>query len=159
MAKLNFKRQKGIALFVSLIFLLLLTIVGVAGMKSATLQEKMSGNARLKNESFQAAEAGLRQGAGFIAAASNEGALSACAQCVGAGCQTPDFSNVVAAPGTCDVWVAVSGGASFYQIQKLGTSSAAVNVDLGETVTLYRVTAVATAGNTTTAVESVYAQN
>lgn len=158
MAKLNFKRQKGIALFVSLIFLLLLTIVGIAGMKSATLQEKMSGNARLKNESFQAAEAGLRQGEGFIAAVSNEGALSACAQCVGAGCQTPDFSNVVAALGTCDVWVAVSGG-SFYQIQKLGTSSAAVNVDLGETVTLYRVTAVATVGNTTTAVESVYAQN
>ena len=158
MAKLNFKRQKGIALFVSLIFLLLLTIVGVAGMKSATLQE-MSGNARLKNESFQAAEAGLRQGEGFIAAVSNEGALSACAQCVGAGCQTPDFSNVVAAPGACDVWVAVGGGSSFYQIQKLGTSSAAVNVDLGETVTLYRVTAVATVGNTTTAVESVYAQN
>ena len=38
-------RQQGIALFVSLIFLLLLTIVGVAGMKSAAMQEKMSGNA------------------------------------------------------------------------------------------------------------------
>ncbi|UJJ32465.1 pilus assembly PilX family protein [Halopseudomonas maritima] len=151
-------RQRGIALFVSLIFLLLLTIVGVAGMKSATMQEKMSGNARLKNESFQEAEAGLREGEGFIAAVANEAALAACAQCVGAGCQTPDFSNVAVAPGTCGVWVAAGGG-SFYQIQKLGTSSAAVNVDLGETVTLYRVTAVATVGNTTTAVESVYAQN
>lgn len=159
MAKLNFKRQKGIALFVSLIFLLLLTIFGIAGMKSATLQEKMSGNARLKNESFQEAEAGLREGEGFVAAVANEAVLAACAQCVGAACQTPDFNNVVAAPGTCGVWVAASGGGSFYQIQKLGTSSAAVNVDLGETVTLYRITAVATVGNTTTAVESVYAQN
>jgi len=151
--------QSGVALFVSLIFLLLLTLVGVAAMKSATLQEKMSGNVRLKNESFQAAEAGLREGEGFIAADANEAVLAGCAQCVAAGCQTPDFSSVSGGQGACGVWRQAALGGGFYQLQKLGTSSAAINVDLGESVTLYRVTAVATVGNSTTAVESIYARN
>lgn len=152
-------RQSGVALFVSLIFLLLLTIIGVAAMKSATLQEKMSGNVRLKNESFQVAEAALREGESFIAADANSATLAACAQCVNADCQTPDFEAAAVAPGACGVWKDAAIGAAFYQIQKLGTSSAAINVDLGESVTLYRVTAVATAGDTTTAVESIYARN
>lgn len=153
------KQQAGVALFVSLIFLLLLTIVGVAAMKSATLQERMSGNVRLKNESFQMAEAGLREGESFIAADANEAVLAACAQCVNADCQPPDLESAVAGPGACGVWREAAIGGTLFQIQKLGTSSAAINVDLGESVTLYRVTSVATAGDTTTAVESIYARN
>lgn len=54
------RAEKGSALIISLIFLLLLTILGVASMQSATLQERMSGNSRDRNIAFQAAEAALR---------------------------------------------------------------------------------------------------
>lgn len=153
--------QGGVALFVSLVFLLLLTIVGISAMKSATLQEKMSGNTRFKTLTFQYAEAGLREGEGFIANVNNGGALGACATCNGTNCRTPDFEGAAAQNGNsaCGLWQTSTDGNSLFQIQKLGSSSAAINVDPGETVTLYRVTSVATVANTTTALESIYAKN
>lgn len=153
--------QGGVALFVSLVFLLLLTIVGVSAMKSATLQEKMAGNTRFKTITFQYAEAGLREGEGFIANLNNAAVLSACATCNGNDCRTPDFENAAAQNGNsaCGLWQGSADGNSLFQIQKLGTSSAAINVDPGETVILYRVTSVATVANTTTALESIYAKN
>ena len=54
-------RQRGAALIVSLVFLLILTIVSAASMQSATLQERMAGNAKDINLAFQAAEAALRE--------------------------------------------------------------------------------------------------
>lgn len=154
-------KQQGVALFVSLIFLLLLTLIGLSSMKSATMQEKMAGNTRFKTISFQYAEAGLREGEGYVAALDNAPALAACSTCSGNSCQTPVFKNVSAGPGNavCGAWKTASDGNSLYQIQKIGTSSAAINVDLGESVTLYRITAVATVANTTTALESIYAKN
>ncbi len=155
--------QGGVALFVSLVFLLLLTIVGVSAMKSATLQEKMSGNTRFKTITFQYAEAGLREGEGFIANLNNAATLAACATCNpnNNDCRTPDFEDAAAQNGNtaCGIWQDSSDGNSLFQIQKLGTSSAAINVDPGESVTLYRVTSVATLANTTTALESIYAKN
>ncbi len=52
--------QKGAALAVSLIMLLVLTMVGVIGMQTTTMEEKMSGNGRDYNLAFQSAEIGLR---------------------------------------------------------------------------------------------------
>ncbi len=153
--------QGGVALFVSLIFLLLLTIVGVSAMKSATLQEKMAGSTRFKTITFQYAEAGLREGEGFIANVNNAATLAACATCNGNNCRTPDFEDAVAENGSsaCGIWQGAADGNSLFQIQKLGISSAAINVDPGESVTLYRVTSVATVANTTTALESIYAKD
>lgn len=157
------RNQGGVALFVSLIFLLLLTIVGVSGMKSAALQEKMAGNTRYKTISFQYAEAGLREGESLIAASNASGGLASCAACSGKGCQTPDFKDASGGTGgkgnsVCGSWLTSSDGNSLFQIQKLGTSSAAINMSLGDSVTLYRVTSVATVSDTTTALESIYAQ-
>ena len=87
------KKQNGMALFVSLIFLLLLTIIGVASMQNAGLQEKMAGNIKIKNETFQLAERALREGENFIAAPANEGSLATCSTCTGDGCRVPDFSG------------------------------------------------------------------
>jgi len=56
-----YQYQRGAALMVSLIFLLILTIVSAAAMQSATLQERMAGNAKDINLAFQAAEAALRE--------------------------------------------------------------------------------------------------
>jgi type IV pilus assembly protein PilX len=55
-------RQQGIVMVVSLLFLLILTIIGVTAMNSSTLEERMSGNLRDRNLAFQAAESALRAG-------------------------------------------------------------------------------------------------
>jgi len=52
--------QRGAVLVVGLIMLLLLTVIGMASIRSAGLQESMAGNMRDRNLAFQAAEAGLR---------------------------------------------------------------------------------------------------
>ena len=56
------RAQRGMALLVSLVFLLLLTLIGISSMQNATLQEKMASSVTLRNQSFQIAEAALRIG-------------------------------------------------------------------------------------------------
>lgn len=56
------KRQRGAVLIISLIMLLVLTIIGVTGMRTTVLEEKMAGNMNDKNLAFQAAETALRDG-------------------------------------------------------------------------------------------------
>lgn len=58
--------QQGAALVIALIFLLILTIIGVTSMQSTTLEEKMAGNVRDRELGFQAAEAALRDGEEFL---------------------------------------------------------------------------------------------
>lgn len=55
-----FHNQRGVSLVVSLIFLVILTLLGLTAMRVATMEERMSGNARDRNIAFQAAEAALR---------------------------------------------------------------------------------------------------
>lgn len=68
MKKINVKivKQSGLVLVVSLIMLLLLTLIGVSGMQTTALEEKMASNSRDQNIAFQAAEAALRAGELFI---------------------------------------------------------------------------------------------
>ena len=54
------RRERGAILIITLMFLVLLTIVGVASISSATLEEKMAGNLREQYTAFQAAESALR---------------------------------------------------------------------------------------------------
>lgn len=61
-------RQRGIALIVALILLVVATLTGMAGIRSATLQEKMSGNMYDRALAMQAAEAALRAAEALIAA-------------------------------------------------------------------------------------------
>ncbi|MCI0734506.1 MAG: PilX N-terminal domain-containing pilus assembly protein [Methylococcaceae bacterium] len=58
--------QKGAALAVSLIMLLVLTLIGITGMHTTTLEEKMSGNGRDYNLAFQAAEVALRTAEAYV---------------------------------------------------------------------------------------------
>jgi len=53
-------RQAGMSLFPAMMFLLVLTVLGVSTMNSTLLQEKMTSNTKDSNVAFQAAEAGLR---------------------------------------------------------------------------------------------------
>jgi len=54
--------QSGIALAIALIFLLLMTIIGVSAMSTSALQEKMAGNLKDKHWSFGQAESGITEG-------------------------------------------------------------------------------------------------
>lgn len=55
-------RQTGAALIVGLILLLVLTLLAVSGMTTASLELLMAGNMQYQERSFQAADAGLEQG-------------------------------------------------------------------------------------------------
>ena len=73
MIKLNHRtiaKQTGAALVISLIILLMLTILGVQGIQTVTLEEKMAGNFRDRQLAFEAAEAALRAGESWINAQS-----------------------------------------------------------------------------------------
>lgn len=59
----NQRRQRGMALVVSLILLVVVTLVGLAGMRGTILQERMAGGAYDRETAFQAAEAALALGA------------------------------------------------------------------------------------------------
>ncbi len=59
-------RQGGATLIVSLIILLILTLLGVTAMQSATMEERMAGNINDRNLAFQAAESALRTGEAWL---------------------------------------------------------------------------------------------
>lgn len=54
-------RQQGAALLVVFILLLIITILGLASMRGAIMQERMAGNTVSRGMAFQVAESGLRQ--------------------------------------------------------------------------------------------------
>ena len=53
--------QQGVALYVALIMLLLLTLLGLAALQVTAMQERMTGNYRTFNLAFNRAEEALRQ--------------------------------------------------------------------------------------------------
>lgn len=55
-------RQDGMVLITGLIFMVVLTLIVVASMRTTLLEERMAGNARDTDLAFQAAEAALRAG-------------------------------------------------------------------------------------------------
>jgi len=55
----NRNRQKGAALIVALVLMLILTIIGISGMNMATLELQMAGNSQAAQLAFQAAETGI----------------------------------------------------------------------------------------------------
>ena len=54
------RRQRGAALYVALIMLILMALIGIVGMQVAGLQERMAANFLNVNLAFQNAEAGAR---------------------------------------------------------------------------------------------------
>ena len=69
-------QQRGATLAVVLIFLVLVTLVGVTAMSTTTLEEKMAGNQKELNLAFQAAEAALRDAQLDILGLNSAGAVS-----------------------------------------------------------------------------------
>lgn len=55
----NRNKQTGAALFTALIFLLILTLIGVTALKDSGLSERMSANAQISQMAFNAAESAM----------------------------------------------------------------------------------------------------
>jgi len=53
------QKERGVVLVISLIFLLVMTLIGLTGMKTSVLEEKMTGNSRNQGLAFQSAETAL----------------------------------------------------------------------------------------------------
>ena len=61
------RSQRGVALIVVLMLLLIVTILGLASLRGALLQERMSSNTADRSRTFQVAEASLREAEDFVA--------------------------------------------------------------------------------------------
>lgn len=95
------RRQQGSTLIICLVFLLILTMIGISSIQSSTLQEQMAGSARDYNSAFQAAEFALRAGEGYLqsptlgAFTGASGRFTICSDpaSTAAGCVIPSWSN------------------------------------------------------------------
>jgi type IV pilus assembly protein PilX len=64
--------QRGVALIMALVFLTLLTLIGVTAMSTTSLEEKMATNTRDRNLAFQAAETALLAAETWMAGLASE---------------------------------------------------------------------------------------
>lgn len=114
---IKWKYEQGVVMMVTLLILLVLTLLGTAGMKSTVLEEKMAGNYRDNNLAFQSAEAGLREAESFLDLTKNpvDGDYS------DTGANSPGLYNVVA--NTPPRWESVTwvGSQSFTETIEYGT--------------------------------------
>ena len=94
-----FARQAGISLFPAMMFLLVLTVLGIGALNSAMMEEKMVGNTKDSNLAFQMAEAALRDAeADIVTNITPTSAFSAA--CANGLCTPP---STWAAPSSTDI--------------------------------------------------------
>ena len=72
--------QRGTALVMTLVILLLLTMLGITAINTSTLEERMAGNTKDQNLSFQAAETALRAAEAWVTS------TTTAAACARSGC-------------------------------------------------------------------------
>ncbi len=156
-------RQKGVALIVSLVLLVLATLIGLAAVRGTTLQEHMSANMYDRSLAFQRAESALRAAEAAITANGNINDLHGvdCRPVTGVACPVIPENTF---SGTSANWVDVdqshavnsakTPGTPQYFIQFMATGAAESSFDLGanadsaaygaasvENVAYYRITA------------------
>ena len=151
--------QEGAALVVSLIMLVVMTILAISAVTFTTTGEKMAGNVRNKNISFQSAEAALRTGeiaannlnppAGFNAGPTTDGLFTR------SEAGDADFPIWTFYPGGTTSWVQIAAAsydpnaaqAPEYMIEDFGTAyidddcALIVPLPAGCEVPVYRITA------------------
>jgi type IV pilus assembly protein PilX len=117
------RAQTGAALFVSLVFLLVLTLIGIAGTQVASLQEKMAANLKERNQAFQSADAALRAAEEYIKSPINLVGLVNCASDTDGFYHYVDPNNVQAGCLTDKGWPSSSS---------VGAANATNNFPAGE---------------------------
>lgn len=119
-------RQRGAALVVAMLILLMLTSLGVAMFRSFGLQEKIAGNTREKQHAFQAAQSALQFAEWWLI----QGNASTGAACSGNLATTTVCSNAVAmATLTAAPWTAL--GSTYTPINVNGSAPITVSTSGG----------------------------
>ncbi|WP_458072459.1 pilus assembly PilX family protein [Rhodanobacter sp. BL-MT-08] len=95
--------QRGVALVVALILLIVITLVGLAAVRGTIMQQKMTSNFYDREIAFQASEAALRQAEAFVQATTPPGIGSKIRDCSSAA------TNVCLADPFTDTSAAVAG--------------------------------------------------
>lgn len=126
-------RQRGVALIIALVLLVVATLIGLAASRGTMLQERMSGNTYDRSLAFQRAESALRAAEAAISANWQIAVLNgvdcspaSAAQCtiVPADAFTGTSANWVTVGTTYDVNNTLSAGVPQYQIHLIGTGTA-----------------------------------
>jgi type IV pilus assembly protein PilX len=159
----NYFAQRGATLIVAMILLLLITMIGVAGMQTTNMQERMAGAMMDRNQAFQTAESALRSAEIYLAATKSP---------------TSTKLGSTAKPGSSDYWDSVFNWTTataitdakydelaadpLYVIEKISTVAAGSSVQYKDAqstnVITYRVTAKGTglSNNTQVILQSTY---
>jgi type IV pilus assembly protein PilX len=110
-------RQQGASLVIALMFLIVLTILGLVSVRSSTLHERMAGNDRDRAVAFEAAEAALRDAEVDILTnltpASAFNAACTNGLCVPATVATPNWQQVPWTGATSRVYGVASGAGAY----------------------------------------------
>jgi len=165
-------QQQGIALVVALILLVVMTLVGLSGLRTVTLEERMTSHTFDRSISFQAAEAALKEAEAFIQL--NQ-ALPALQPALGVACNVANGVCGAPNPATLERWfegttpwfsatALTNGGISItpqYIIEYLGNGFSCSPGVVGSATNCsrYRITARSNAGADRSVVllQSIYA--
>ena len=134
------RAQRGVALVVALILLVIALLIGLAGSRSTLLQERMSANMYDRSLAFQRAESGLRAaeaaitGSWKITDLSGVDCTPSVAQCtnVPASAFTATNANWVAVSSAYDVNDAKTPDAPQYTVQLMGTGNSENSLGLND---------------------------
>lgn len=140
-ARIQPARQRGVALIVALILLIVATLLGLAGIRVATMQERMSANMYDRALAMQASESALRAAEAALTANPNLGI-----DCSPASGNLCDLVPGTTFTGTSADWVTVpaifitnaglSGNAPQYLIQFMGEGTSEDELGLGSSANL-----------------------
>jgi type IV pilus assembly protein PilX len=111
------RHQRGVALVVSLMLLIVVALVGLAAVRSTIMQQKIASNLYDREQAFQAAEAGMRVATALLP--SSPALVARNCQASGVTCQGNPFSdpsfpaNMIQTVGTGGVAVGSSSSTTF----------------------------------------------
>lgn len=146
------RAERGVALITGLIFMVVLTLLVIASMRTTILEEKMAGNARDVNLAFQAAEAALRAGQQVMSTAYQlpipEGGISSYWQ----------TTHNWAVESTASWQPPGTNAAPRYVIERISTCQGSMGFGPLNTDGVYRITARGVGGNanTTVILQAIY---
>ncbi|MGC0154476.1 pilus assembly PilX family protein [Chromobacterium vaccinii] len=148
-------RPRGFTLIAALMMLIVITIIGLAMMRSVGLQGRMAGNMREKGRAFEAAQAALQYAEWWLAQGNNANAVAA--SCSGAQSTPQICGNALSNPSALP-WassyaysppymnIAANGGSqTFYQAPQLYIQYLGLNA--GGNGVLYQLTTLGYGGN------------
>jgi type IV pilus assembly protein PilX len=113
----SMQRQRGISMVVVLLFLVIMMGLGTTAIRTATIEEKLSGNERDQQIAFEAAEAALRDGERYARAALNAGSgfSTGCANglCLPSASATTQWDTVDWTGGIPRVYGSLTGAGTY----------------------------------------------